>query len=207
MIVIIEYSMGNLDSVVRAFRKIGAEVRVSADPAVVAEASGLVLPGVGAYAEAMRAISERGLAEPLRRRVLEEKRPVLGICLGFQIMTSHGEEGDADGLGWLGGATRRFRFDPESAMKIPHMGWNDLSPVKESPLTEGIDPRACFYFAHSYHVTDTVPGSVLATSEYGGGFVSAAAHGNIFGTQFHPEKSYGAGLRLLRNFAEMAAHA
>lgn len=207
MIVVLDYGMGNLDSVVRAFNKAGAAVKVSADAADIAAASGIVLPGVGAYAEAMRNLRERGLVDLLNRRVLAEHVPVLGICLGFQLMTAHGEEGDADGLGWLGGMTRRFRFAPDSGVKIPHMGWNDLQRQAESPIFDGIDPRACFYFAHSYHVTDPVPEAALTTSAYGDTFISSASlNGHIFGTQFHPEKSYDNGIRILANFARRAAH-
>jgi imidazole glycerol-phosphate synthase subunit HisH len=207
MIVVLDYGMGNLDSVVRAFNKAGVTVKVSADAADIASASGMVLPGVGAFAGAMHNLRGRGLVELLHRRVLADLVPVLGICLGFQLMTSHGEEGDADGLGWLGGATRRFRFAPGSGVKIPHMGWNDLQRQAESPIFDGIDPRACFYFAHSYHVTDPVPGAVLATSVHGEPFISGASlNGHIFGTQFHPEKSYDNGIRILANFARRVAH-
>jgi glutamine amidotransferase len=207
MIVVLDYGMGNLDSVVRAFTKAGAAVKVSADAADIAAASGIVLPGVGAYAEAMRNLRGRGLVELLNRRVLTDQVPVLGICLGFQLMTSHGEEGDADGLGWLGGATRRFRFTHDSGVKIPHMGWNDLQREAESPIFDGIDPRACFYFAHSYHVTDPVPAAAVTTSVYGDTFISSASlNGHIFGTQFHPEKSYDNGIRILANFARRTAH-
>ena len=208
MIAVLDYGMGNLDSVIRAFDKAGAAVKVTADPDDISAATGIVLPGVGAYAEAMRNLRERGLIDVLNRRVLGDRVPVLGICLGFQLMTAHGEEGDADGLGWLGGTTRRFRFAPDAGVKIPHMGWNDLQGRADSPLFDGIDPRACFYFAHSYHVTDPVPGAVITTSDYGGPFISSAAlNGHIFGTQFHPEKSYENGIRILSNFARRAAHA
>ena len=208
MIVIVDYKMGNLDSVVRAFARVGAPARVSADPAEVGAASGLVLPGVGAFAQAMHNLAEDGLLPALHRKALEEGTPVLGICLGFQLMSDHGEEGDADGLGWIGGVTRRFRFPEGAAPKIPHMGWNDVSPRQaDNPLFEGLDPAACFYFAHSYHVTDPRPECVATVTEYGETFVSSARLGNLFGTQFHPEKSYLNGLRLLRNFAGLAAHA
>ncbi len=206
MIVVVDYGMGNLDSVVRGFSKAGTAVKVSGDAADIAAASGIVLPGVGAYAEAMRNLRANGLVDLLNRRVLGERVPVLGICLGFQLMTAHGEEGDADGLGWMGGVTRRFRFAADAAVKIPHMGWNDLQRQAESPLFDGIDPRACFYFAHSYHVTDPVPEAALATSVYGAPFISSASlNGHIFGTQFHPEKSYENGIRILANFARRAA--
>ena len=129
MIVVVDYGMGNLDSVVRGFSKAGTAVKVSGDAADIAAASGIVLPGVGAYAEAMRNLRANGLVDLLNRRVLGERVPVLGICLGFQLMTAHGEEGDADGLGWMGGVTRRFRFAADAAVKIPHMGWNDLQQI------------------------------------------------------------------------------
>lgn len=208
MIAIINYGIGNLDSVARAFRKCGAEVTVAVSPDQITGADHIVLPGVGSFGKAMEVLTDSGLLPELNRKVLEEKTPVLGICLGFQMMTHYSEEGDARGLGWLDGETRRFRFDGlEQPLKTPHMGWNDLQRKKESPLLDKIHPDACFYFAHSFCVSCREESAVLATSCYGNEFVSAAHKGNIFGTQFHPEKSHANGLQMIRNFVEYQHHA
>ncbi len=203
MIAIVNYGIGNLDSVSRALSKCGAEAVVTSRAEDIESAQGIILPGVGSFGEAMQNLREGGLLPVLHRRVMEAHRPTLGICLGFQMFTRHSEEGDAEGLGWIDGATRRFRV-PE---KIPHMGWNDLSVRKASPLLDDVSPSACFYFAHSYCVVCHEAEAILATSEYGGEFVSAVAKNNLFGVQFHPEKSHAGGLRLLSNFVRLVRHA
>lgn len=203
MIAIVNYGIGNLDSVTRAFRKCGAEARVTSRPMDIEQAEAIVLPGVGCFAEAMRNLRNGGLLAILHRKVVEEKTPTLGICLGFQMFTKHSEEGNAEGLGWIDGETRRFRV----AEKIPHMGWNDLKVQKDSPILQDIAHEACFYFAHSYYVSCNDPGAVLATSEYGGPFVSAVAKDHLFGVQFHPEKSHANGLQIVRNFIGLIRHA
>ncbi len=208
MIAIVNYDMGNLDSVARAFRQCGAEAVLTSNPEEIERAAGVVLPGVGFFDEAMRNLKEGGLDTLLTRRALEERVPFLGICLGFQMFTKHSEEGDAPGLGWIDGVTRRFRFDDaEEPLKVPHMGWNELSPRKDSPLLEGIAPDSCFYFAHSYCVFCEEEDAVLATTSYGTEFVSAVARDNLFGVQFHPEKSHRAGLQMIANFTGMTRHA
>lgn len=208
MIVIVDYGIGNLDSVLRGFRHAGAEAVVASDPAALDRADGIVLPGVGSFAKGMRNLTEQGLLPALNRRVLEEKAPVLGICLGFQLFTKHSEEGDAEGLGWIDGVTKRFNFPfLDNLIPVPHMGWNELEVRKENRLLDGIHPGACFYFAHSYCVHCKDDGAILATTEYGYDFVSAVERDNIFGTQFHPEKSHANGLDLLRNFVGLTEHA
>jgi imidazole glycerol-phosphate synthase subunit HisH len=204
MTTIVNYGIGNLDSVLRAFRNCSDAASISNDPAEIAAAERIVLPGVGSFAKAMEYLRQSGLLPVLEKKVLEEKTPVLGICLGFQMFTRHSEEGDAEGLGWIDGYTRKFDFTGIEGprLKIPHMGWNDLQAAKESPLLAGIHPDACFYFAHSYYVSCDDNAAVLARSAYGLDFVSAVHRGNIFGTQFHPEKSHANGLQLIRNFLE-----
>jgi len=207
MITIINYGIGNLDSVLRAFRKCGAEVEVSSDPAVIAGARGVVLPGVGSFAEAMGHLRSRGLVEVLDECVMGRKVPVLGICLGFQMFTRHSEEGDAAGLGWIPGVTRRFDFgENEAGLRVPHMGWDDVTWRGPVPLVADIPAKACFYFAHSYYV-ECDEEYVLARSEYGLPFVSAVWRENLVGFQFHPEKSHAVGLRLLGNFVDMVNRA
>lgn len=201
MIAIVNYGIGNLDSVLRACRKCEAEAVIATEPEQIEAADHIVLPGVGSFAKAMHFLEQSGLRPIIERKTFDEKTPLLGICLGYQMLTRHSEEGDAKGLGWIDGETRRFRFDDITPpLKIPHMGWNDLDRRKASPLLDGIDARACFYFAHSYCVHCDDKDAVLATSRYGYDFVSAIHRDNIFGTQFHPEKSHANGLQLLRNF-------
>ena len=168
-------------------------------------AAGVVLPGVGSFGKAMAFLDESGLRPALEARVIEAGRPLLGICLGFQMLTEHSEEGDVAGLGWVSGRTRRF--DAAAGIKILHLGWNDLAERREGPIFKDIKPEACFYFAHSYYVECDAPEEVLARTDYGQQFTSAVQKGHIFGTQFHPEKSHANGLRLIKNFLECVAHA
>jgi glutamine amidotransferase len=200
MIVIVDYGMGNLESVARAFRRVKAEVKVSSRPEDAAAADKIVLPGVGAFGQGMANLRAGGFIEVLTRRVIDEGVPLLGICLGFQVLTKRSDEGSAEGLGWIDGETRRFEVAPK---KVPHIGWNDLTVRKPSdPLLAGLPGSPCFYFQHSYHVTCHDPSDVLATADYGGEIVAAIRRGNIAGTQFHPEKSTANGLQLVRNFVE-----
>lgn len=208
MIVIVNYGIGNLDSVLRAFRSQDADVRISSNPGELAQARGVVLPGVGSFGKAMEYLTRSDLFPVLQEKVLEEKRPILGICLGFQMFTTWSEEGGVEGLGWVDAQTKRFNFDGmDPQPKMPHMGWNDLQRRKESPLFEGIHPSACFYFAHSYCVSCNDRDAVLAETDYGYKYVSAVQKENIFGTQFHPEKSHANGLQMVRNFIGLAENA
>jgi len=202
MIVIVDYGMGNLRSVENKLQRMGLEVRVSAEPRVVGEAQKLILPGVGSFAEGMRRLGERGLIEALNRKVLEKKTPVLGICLGMQLMSAHSEEGDVEGLGWIGARTRRLRpkNGPEE-LPVPHVGWSRLRVIRPDPLLDGLDAEAAFYFTHSYHVVCEDGSDVLAVTRYGADFTSVIRKGHIMGTQFHPEKSRSGGMRIIQNFA------
>ncbi len=208
MITIVNYGIGNLDSVARAFRHVGADAVVTSDAAAIAGAQGIVLPGVGSFGEAMENLRGHGLIEVLERRILRENVPALGICLGFQMLTASSEEGGAKGLGWIAGSTKQFSFSgADSALKVPHMGWNDAVRKKPSPLFEGVPEDSTFYFAHSYYVTCGDPSDILTTTEYGCEYVSSIQRGNLFGTQFHPEKSHSSGLKLVANFVKYCAHA
>ena len=201
MIAIINYGIGNLDSVERAFRHVDAAAKIVTRPEELDAATHLVLPGVGAFDEAMENLHASGFAEVLERKVHAEHVPLLGICLGFQMLTKRSEEGRAPGLGWIDAETKRFDFSGrDPAPKIPHLGWNDLDVRKDSPLLAGISHAACYYFAHSYCVSCDDPSAVLAATSYGYEFVSAVHRDNIFATQFHPEKSHNNGLQLIRNF-------
>ncbi|MBL8344042.1 MAG: imidazole glycerol phosphate synthase subunit HisH [Rubrivivax sp.] len=199
MITIVDYGMGNLGSVLNMLKRVGAAAEVTGDPASIARARKILLPGVGAFDSAMRRINESGLREVLDAKVLEERVPTLGICLGMQLLTRGSDEGQLPGLAWIDASTRRF---PDIAgLKVPHMGWNLAAPVAASPLTAGLPAESRFYFVHSYHVqVDDARDSVLRT-HYGVTFDAAIAHENIYGAQFHPEKSHKFGMRLLANFA------
>ena len=200
MIAIIDYGMGNLGSIANMLRKIGAEAVVTSDPAAIESADRLILPGVGAFAHGMESLNGLGIVPLLRRRVLDERVPILGICLGMQLFTQGSEEGGAEGLGWIEGRTSRFRLDggPE---RVPHMGWNTATPVRDHPILAGLPDEPRFYFVHSYHVTCADAADRLCGTTYGYEFTSAVARDNIVGTQFHPEKSHRFGFQLLRNFA------
>ncbi len=203
MIVIVDYGMGNLGSIANMLKKVGAAAKISGDPAEISAAEKLILPGVGAFDHGMKNLSARGLVPLLNKRVREEKCPVLGICLGMQLLTRRSEEGTLPGLGWIAGETRRFQFaDGLGRLKIPHMGWNEAKPVSGALLFGGYAECPRFYFVHSYHVCCDDPADILATTSYGYEFVSAVRHDNILGTQFHPEKSHRFGLNLLKNFVD-----
>lgn len=201
MITIVDYNMGNLGSILNMLKKIGQPARISADPAEIASAERLILPGVGAFDAGMANLERSGLIPLLNRRVLEERIPVLGICLGMQLMTRRSEEGTRSGLGWVDAEALRFR--PEDAsLKVPHMGWNRVMPARPSPLTDELPEEPRFYFVHSFYVRCRDKPDVLLTTPYGEAFASAFQHGNVWGVQFHPEKSHKFGMALLRNFAD-----
>jgi imidazole glycerol-phosphate synthase subunit HisH len=206
-IAILDYGMGNLRSVHRAFLAVGAQARLVEDPRQVEDAQALVFPGQGAIMDTMRLLGERGW-DCFIRQWIGHDRPFFGICLGLQALFEFSEEGQTPGLGIFRGAVRRFRFPLESGFKIPHMGWNAARFAPgDDPLTAGLgcdrDPDA-FYFVHSYYVVPEAQDLVWATTEYGGlEFCSAIRRGNLVATQFHPEKSQQKGLRLYRNFISL----
>jgi len=206
MVTIVDFGMGNLRSIQHKMLRMGIECAVSSEPAEVARAEVLVLPGVGHFARGMANLRHLGLIELLHQKVMAEKTPVMGICLGMQLFSKWSEEGEVEGLGWIDAVTRRFRFDGALAhLKIPHVGWNEIRPVRASPLLDSIESRQRFYFTHSYHVVCSNQADVLATTSYGYDFVSCVEQGHLFGTQFHPEKSHRRGMELVRNFVRRAA--
>lgn len=201
MIAIINYEMGNLRSVQKALERVGHEAVITDRPETVLTAEKVVLPGVGAFRDAMAALHQRELIEPIRQSIAEDK-PFLGICLGLQLLfESSSEDGQHEGLGIIPG--RVVRFDLPAGYKVPHMGWNQIQAQRSSPLLGGIDSGAYFYFVHSYHAEPTDQSLTLAAADYGGKFCAAVQRGNLFATQFHPEKSQADGLQLLKNFAEL----
>lgn len=202
MITILNYGMGNLGSIINMFKRIGVAVQLCEHPKELSKAHKLLLPGVGAFDAAMQRINEmEGLREVLDHKVLQEKVPILGICLGMQLLTQGSEEGQLPGLGYIPGQTLRF---PASAdLKVPHMGWALLQEVKRSPLTLNLPEEPRFYFVHSYYVKVQDPAHRVATANYGLDFDAVIQMDHIFGVQFHPEKSHKFGMKLLENFARI----
>ena len=202
MIVVVDYGMANIGSVLNMFRKVGASAMATADVATLRSAQKIVLPGVGAFGRAMDRLRELDLVGPLTELAVERKVPVLGICLGMQLLLDSSEEGDAAGLGWIPGRVRRFQFDgSNSRLRIPHMGWSELKLAKPSKLFAGVTDPQRYYFVHSFHAQCERAEDVLGTATYGYEFTAAVERGNIAGMQFHPEKSHRFGMRLLQAFA------
>jgi glutamine amidotransferase len=202
MIAIIDYGMGNLRSVQKGLERVGHSATITNDPAVVADADKMILPGVGAFRDAIAAIEELGMAGPIRAAISGGK-PFLGVCLGMQLLfdTSY-EDGEYQGLGIVPGKV--VRFELPSAYKVPHMGWNQIGVRRRAPIFAGINEGDYFYFVHSYYVVPQDESYVAIETEYAKPFCSGIWRDNLFAVQFHPEKSQDAGLRLLKNFAELA---
>lgn len=199
MIAILDYGFGNLHSVQRAVERVGGDPSITRDPAEVARADALIVPGVGAFGACVAGLRSLGLDAVVREFAATE-RPLLGVCLGMQVLFEHGEEGDAPGLGLLRGAVRRL----PAGLTVPHMGWNEVAWTRDHPLVAGIPSGTRFYFVHSY-VCEADEAVAAGVTEYGGPFAAAVASGGIFATQFHPEKSGEAGLELYRNLVKEAA--
>lgn len=205
MLVIVDYGLGNLGSIANMASRIGGQPIVSADPKVLRAAEKLILPGVGAFDRGMQNLRERGLIEVLSEKALDDRVPVLGLCLGMQLLTRGSEEGSEAGLGWLDADTVRFRFSANGDnLKVPHMGWNEVGVRRPHYLLGDGDAERRYYFAHSFHVVCSDPELVVAETKYGYSFPSIVARDNIVGAQFHPEKSHRYGMALLRNFLEHA---
>jgi glutamine amidotransferase len=199
MITIVNYDMGNLGSIQNMLKKIGVQSIVTSSPDVISQATKLLLPGVGNFGRAMENLKQYDLIDILNHKVLVEKTPILGICLGMQLMTDYSEEGECIGLGWIKAKTVKFTAFEKTGLKVPHMGWNEVSFCNNHFLSnELIEPR--FYFVHTYKVICESEDSVLCTTNYGGVFHSGIQNENVFGVQFHPEKSHAFGMKLLENF-------
>jgi glutamine amidotransferase len=203
MITIVDYQMGNLHSVKRAFNRLGVDVIISSDPNAILTAKKIILPGVGHFGKAMDHLKKTGLLDALNEAVLVKKTPVLGICLGMQLMTNFSEEGGCKGLGWFDADVVRFQVKDTLRFKIPNIGWNSVQQNKESKLMHEVGNDNSFYFVHSFHVRTSDESIVLGTSNYESDFVCALEKENIYGVQFHPEKSHESGFRLLKNFSEL----
>lgn len=199
MVVIVDYKMGNVGSILNMLKKVGARAKISGDPGDIMKADRLILPGVGTFDQGMKNLADTRIIDVLNKRVLEEKCNILGICLGMQLLTERSEEGHLAGLGWIRAETIRFKAE-NSNIKVPHMGWNEVKPVNKTSLFFGYNNIPRYYFVHSYHVSCKNPEDILGTSFHGYEFPSAVKKDNIMGTQFHPEKSHKYGMQLLQNF-------
>lgn len=202
MIRIVDYGLGNVQAFLNVYKRIG----IAAERAKVASdldgARHIILPGVGSFDHAMERFNSSGMRDPLERLVAGGDTRVLGICVGMQMMAESSDEGVLPGLGWVPGHVKRFHADPAmQSLPMPHMGWNDVEPTGDSGLFEAVDGGQRFYFLHSYYFACTTPTNVIARTRYGSEFDCAVRKGQVFGVQFHPEKSHGWGVSLLRNFA------
>lgn len=202
-ITIIDYGMGNLRSVQKKFIRVGANVEITNSPKKIGEAEKLVLPGVGHFANGVKKLREYGLWNILNERVLNDRIPILGICLGMQLMAKNSEEGNVEGLGWFDAEVVKFHVEDQLRYKIPHMGWNNAIVKKKTSLFETVPDEAMFYFVHSFYTKCNNPKDVLTTTEYEYQFVSSIQKENIYGIQFHPEKSHEWGEIIFRNFVNL----
>lgn len=202
MIVIVDYGMGNLGSIANMLKKVGIAAEIASNLCRIRKAAKLILPGVGAFDHGMSRLKESGIQDTLEEMVLKDKVPILGICLGMQLMTRRSDEGILPGFAWVEADTRRFCFSgPQAALRVPHMGWNTIAPRAGSKWFSGIEREPRFYFVHSYHPVCDRTEDVLAVSSYGYEFAAAFECGNIIGVQFHPEKSHRFGMSLMHNWA------
>ncbi len=200
-ITIVDYGMGNLGSIVNMLKKIGIDSMIASKPRIIEEAKRIILPGVGSFDFGMQKLKSLGIVDALNEMVIERHTPVLGVCLGLQLMTRGSEEGNLPGLGWIDGKTVHFRFtDNKSKLKIPHMGWNTVEIRRPGQLFKEKMGEMRFYFIHSFHVMCADDSDIAAETNYGYYFTSAIQKGNIMGVQFHPEKSHKFGMAILRNF-------
>lgn len=200
MIAVINYGLGNLTSIQNMFRRLSIDAVITDDKQKIRDASKILLPGVGHFKKGMANLHESGIADLLREEVIVKGKPILGICLGAQLMTRHSEEGDVDGLGWVDAVTVKFNEEVLNNLPIPHMGWADIRTNAGYDLWNNLPPDPRFYFVHSYHFRFDDPAQVTATADYGYEFACAFHKDNIYGTQFHPEKSHKFGMKMLENF-------
>ncbi len=204
MIAIVNYGLGNVQAIANIYRSKNIEVEAAADADTLRRADRIILPGVGAFDHAMQRLTDSGMREVLTQEVLGAKKPLLGICVGMQMLAERSDEGALPGLGWIKGEVRRFdttRFAQRT--HLPHMGWNSVVPRAGSGLMRDLDATSRFYFLHSYYFAPASEADVLATTDYNGQYASGVGHGQVLGVQFHPEKSHRWGIQLLLNFATL----
>lgn len=202
MIAILDYGMGNLKSIYNMFKKIGIKSIVTSDSEIIKNADKYLLPGVGSFDHGIDALKNAPFFKTFENEVLHHKKPLLGICLGMQLLGNQSEEGNKQGLGWINAETKKFNLI-DKGLSIPHMGWNQVHPIEHNQLFQGLTEENRFYFVHSYHVVCHDEKDILATSNYSETFTCSIHKENIYGVQFHPEKSHKFGMQLLKNFGEM----
>jgi len=202
LITIINYNLGNPQSIKNMLAYIGIESRISAVHSQITTSDHLILPGVGHFQHGMEQLEDLGLVDVLKQVVLENEIPILGICLGMQLLTKHSEEGNINGLNFIDALTKKFDFQ-DATFKVPHMGWNSVEFKKDSPINKGVVSNPRYYFVHSYFVECANQDDILCTTSYGKNFVSGFQNQNIFGLQFHPEKSHRFGMEILANFCKI----
>jgi imidazole glycerol-phosphate synthase subunit HisH len=200
---VVNYGMGNLHSILRKLKVIGVNYILIETPEHFDEVDKVILPGVGHFGKAMENLKSKNLIDPLNKAILSDKKPILGICLGMQLMSTFSEEGNKEGLGWIKGSVKRFEKSEDLRYKIPHMGWNNISIEKESVLFKNIQDGAEFYFVHSFYFESGDVKVNLNSTNYISSFISAFEQDNIYGVQYHPEKSFEAGNQLFKNFVNL----
>ena len=202
-VVVVDAGFGNIGSLAHKLHVLGIKCVIAKEPEQVLSADKLLLPGVGFFSAAMQRLKERAFTAVLNEMVLKRGTPLLGICLGVQLFSQRSEEGDVEGFGWVPGRVVRFRFSGDAnRLRIPHVGWNNVERISETDLLSGVPHDAKFYFTHSYHLIDLSEEYVFGTTEYGYSFPSVIRKDNVYGTQFHPEKSHSWGMHVIRNFVE-----
>ncbi|MDZ4390679.1 MAG: imidazole glycerol phosphate synthase subunit HisH [Gemmatimonadales bacterium] len=204
MITIIDYGLGNIGAFANVYKRMNVPAKVATTAEELADAERIILPGVGAFDHAMNLLNASGMRDTLDDLVMVQKKPVIGVCVGMQILTCGSDEGDQVGLGWIPGQVRHFSATAATqTLPLPHMGWNDVEPLAGQPLFKGVESNARFYFLHSYYFECAQTAHIAATAGYGHEFSCAVRKDNIFGVQFHPEKSHHFGAAVLKNFAEI----
>jgi glutamine amidotransferase len=203
-VAVVNSGVGNLGAIPNMLARVGASAIVTTDPDVVRRAERVVLPGVGSFDAALRNLESSGVLDALHDKVLVQKAPFLGLCLGMELLADRSEEGRRSGLGWIPGSVVRFRFDGlEPPPRVPHMGWNWVRPTRNVPILQDLGPNARFYFAHSFHFVPDDPADTVGVSTYGLEFAAVIQRENVMGLQFHPEKSHRFGLRVFENFLRL----